>query len=370
MPANMGASAVRLGYQPALDGVRALAIVLVVLFNAHAPPVFSGYVGVWIFFVLSGFLITGLLLEPLASHGRAELGAFYLRRFTRLFPPLAAMLLAYAVFHLAVGGRAAIEPIAYDVLFAASYAANWTYTFLGSPQALGHTWSLAVEEQFYFLWPLLLALAWRMGRRRAVAWMLVLSLLALAAWRWLLVGQAIAGSATWTRVYCGTDTGATGFLLGAALAWWIAGPTAAGVLQSARARRWAPWAIVVALAVLAPLSRYLDTDVPFTYLVGLPLVELASALLIAALLVPGRHWPKRIFEWGVVVYVGRISYSWYLWHLPIVHYLKGIDRHWSFVAGIGLPLSFACAALSFHHIERRLLARSSRRGLEPRSQSA
>ena len=366
MPANMGASAVRLGYQPALDGVRALAIVMVVLFNAHAPPVYSGYVGVWIFFVLSGFLITGLLLEPLAASDRAGLGAFYLRRFTRLFPPLAAMLVAYAAFHLAIGGRDAIEPVAYDVLFAASYAANWTYTYLGSPKALGHTWSLAVEEQFYFLWPLLLAMAWRIGRRRAVALLLVASLLVLAGWRWLLVGQAIAGSATWTRVYCGTDTGATGFLLGAALAWWIAGPTASGTLASARARRWAPWAIAIALATLAPLSRHLDTDASFTYLVGLPLVELATVLLIAALLVPGRPWLKRLFEWRVAVYVGRISYSWYLWHLPILLYLKGIDRDWRFVAGIGLPLSFACAALSYHFIERRLLARSDRRGIDAR----
>ena len=92
MPSNLHATPARLGYQPALDGVRALAIGLVVLFNAGAPPVFSGFVGVWIFFVLSGFLITGLLLETLGERDRAELGAFYLRRFTRLFPPLAAML--------------------------------------------------------------------------------------------------------------------------------------------------------------------------------------------------------------------------------------------------------------------------------------
>ena len=363
MPSNLHATPARLGYQPALDGVRALAIGLVVLFNAGAPPVFSGFVGVWIFFVLSGFLITGLLLEPLAGRDRADLGAFYVRRFTRLFPPLAAMLLAYAAFHLVMGGTAAIEPVAYDVLFAASYAANWTYTFLGSPKALGHTWSLAVEEQFYFLWPLLLALAWRLGRRRAALVMLVVLLAALAWWRWVLVAQVAAGATTWTRVYCGTDTGATGLLLGALLAWWVAGSAGQRALASAPARRFAPLAIVLALAVLAPLSRFLDTDAAFTYLVALPLTELATVLLVAGLLVPGRSAIKRLFEWRAAVYVGRISYSWYLWHLPILMVLKGIDRHWTFVAGIGLPLSFACASLSYYCIERRLLARSARRGL-------
>lgn len=363
MPSTRGATPNRLAYQPALDGVRALAIGMVVLFNAHAPPVFSGFIGVWVFFVLSGFLITTLLLEPLAARDQAGLGAFYVRRFQRLFPPLATMLVAYAAWHVAVGGRDAIEPVAFDVLFAASYAANWTYTFLGSPKALGHTWSLAVEEQFYFLWPLLLALAWRIGRRRAVLALLLVLLAALAWWRVALVAQVAAGTATWTRVYCGTDTGATGLLLGALLAWWVAGESGRRVLESATARRLAPAAILVALAVLAPLSRWLDTDAAFTYLVGLPLAELASALLIAALLVPGSNLLKRLFEWRVAVYVGRLSYGWYLWHLPILLVLKGIDPRWTFVAGIGLPLSFACAALSYRFIERRLLARSDRRGI-------
>lgn len=178
-----------------------------------------------------------------------------------------------------------------------------------------------------------------------------------------LVAQVAAGTATWTRVYCGTDTGATGLLLGALLAWWVAGESGRRVLESATARRLAPAAILVALAVLAPLSRWLDTDAAFTYLVGLPLAELASALLIAALLVPGSNLLKRLFEWRVAVYVGRLSYGWYLWHLPILLVLKGIDPRWTFVAGIGLPLSFACAALSYRFIERRLLARSDRRGI-------
>jgi peptidoglycan/LPS O-acetylase OafA/YrhL len=354
-----------LGYTPALDGVRALAIGLVVAFNAGMPPFWSGFTGVWVFFVLSGFLITRIVLEGVAREGAASLGPFYLRRFERLFPPLLAMLITYAAFQFAHDGLAAWEPVVYDAIFAASYASNWTYVYLGAPNALGHTWSLAVEEQFYALWPLLVLAGWHLGRARGVALVLGVLLAALAAWRGPLVAGSVSDALTWpwARIYCGTDVGATGFLAGGALALFVASGRGRAWLESASARRLAPWMIALATVAVAVLARVLPLEERFTYLYGLPLVELASVVLLAGLLVPAPSLPRRLFEWAPAVFVGRLSYSLYLWHLPVLMHLKTIDRDWRFVAAIGLPLSFACALASWYLIERRLVARSARRGL-------
>ncbi len=273
------------------------------------------------------------------------------------------MLAVYAAVHIALGGWAALEPVFYDVVFAASYATNWTYIAFHAPRALGHTWSLAAEEQFYALWPLLMLVGWRLGRARGVALVLATLLVALAAWRAPLVALSLERYGDLVRAYCGTDLGATGFLAGGALALLVAGARGRIALESVAARRAAPWLIAAIVVALAILARILDNERATTYWFGLPAVELLSVLLIAALLVPHANPGRALFEWAPAVFVGRLSYSLYLWHLPILAFLKDIDRDWRFVAGVGVPLSFACALASWFLIERRLVARSPRRGL-------
>ncbi|MCE5234247.1 MAG: acyltransferase [Mizugakiibacter sp.] len=368
-PADANAHATRassvftLRYAPALDGVRALAIALVALYNAETPGFWGGFIGVRLFFVLSGFLITSLLLERLLADDTIRFGAFYVRRFERLFPPLLVVLLAFLALRVAFGGVALLEPSLYEVVFAASYIGNWTIIAFHSPDALGHAWSLAVEEQFYFLWPLLLWLAWRVARGRGLAALATLGILAAAAWRSLAVALVRDHPQPVQYLYYATDVCAFGFLIGAGLAIAAASRRGAALLQSTGARRWAPWATTLALLALLLATRRLSSHALSTYGVGLTAVELACAVLIAGLLVPGAHPLKRLFEWAPAVWLGRLSYSLYLVHWPIVRALLETNLPaWQRIP-LSAALSLGAAWLLYALVERRLLARSARRGL-------
>lgn len=361
--AARAAPAFALRYTPALDGLRALAIALVALYNAQMPGLWGGYIGVRIFFVLSGFLITALLMERLLARGRLNFGAFYLRRFERLFPPLLVMLLAFGVLRVALGGGAVLEPTLYELVFSASYASNWTIVALNSPSALNHTWSLAVEEQFYLVWPLLLWLAWRLGRWRGLAALAIAGMGVSAAWRPLAVAMLDDRPDPWRYLYYATDTCAFGFLVGAALAIAVASSGGGAFLQSVRARRLAPWAIALALLALAVAAHLPPTHMLATYGYGMTGIEIASALLIAGLVVPGTHPLKRVFEWTPAVRVGQLSYSLYLVHWPIVEPLLHLPLPWWQRVPLAAALSLGAAWLLYRLVERRLLARSARRGL-------
>lgn len=362
-PTTRAPSAFKLRYAPALDGVRALAIVLVALYNAETPGFWGGFVGVRLFFVLSGYLITSLLLERLLAEDTIRFGTFYVRRFERLFPPLLAVLLAFLALRVAIGGTALFEPSVYEVVFAASYIGNWTIVAFHSPDALGHTWSLAVEEQFYFLWPLLLWSAWRVARWRGLAALATVGMLAAATWRPLAVALVRDHPQPVQYLYYATDVCAFGFLAGAGVAIAAASRRGAALLQSAAARRWAPWATALALLALAFAAHRLSAQALSTYGVGLTAVELAGALLIAALLVPGAHPLRRLFEWPPAVWLGRLSYSLYLVHWPIVRALLETDLPaWQRIP-LSAALSLGAAWLLYALVERRLLARSTRRGL-------
>lgn len=365
-PATRAPSAFALRYTPALDGVRALAIVLVALYNAETPGFWGGFVGVRLFFVLSGFLITSLLLERLLSEDTIRFGAFYVRRFERLFPPLLLTLSGFLALNVALGGLAQLEPSVYEVIFSASYISNWTLIAFDSPSALGHTWSLAVEEQFYFLWPLLLWGAWRLGRWRGLAALAVVGILASAAWRPVAVALHRAQPQPEHYLYYATETCAFGFLIGAGLAIAAASRRGAALLQGDAAHRAAPWAAALGLFALLLAAHKLSSQAPWTYGVGLTLAELAGTLLIAGLLAPGEHPLKRLFAWPPAVWLGRLSYSLYLVHWPIVRALLRTDLPaWQRIP-LSAALSLAAAWLLYALVERRLLARSPRRGV-PRS---
>ncbi|MGI8797277.1 MAG: acyltransferase family protein [Acidimicrobiia bacterium] len=224
---------------PALDGLRGLAIAGVLLF--HADHLTGGYLGVDLFFVLSGFLITSLLLAEWAADGGISLAGFWARRARRLLPALAGVLAGVALYAAVWAEARELGRIRSDALATLGYVANWRAVFTGNgywdvfvaPSPLEHTWSLAIEEQFYLLWPLaVLAVLWaRRGSARSV--LAVSLLLAVASSAWMMAMYTPGGDPE--RVYLGTDTRGAAILFGAALAAAYAcwGPPSRKLVRSA-----------------------------------------------------------------------------------------------------------------------------------------
>jgi peptidoglycan/LPS O-acetylase OafA/YrhL len=339
-----------------LDGLRGVAILLVLLYHSGTRVV-SGFIGVDIFFVLSGFLITTLLAEELERRGRVDLLGFFRRRMLRLLPAL------LAVTTILVGGTYLVRSPYFaealrESLIALFYSMNWfkAYGHIPENNYLGHTWSLSIEEQFYLVWPLLLAGMTRVRIPRG--WILALvsaGVLASAAMRgchWLFYRN-------WARVYHGLDSRAdallSGCLLGLVLMWK---PPSGLRPDWVRVGGWAGTAAILALA-LVPLSG----DV---YLVaGIPLLNLSVTVVLAALVIgPPTSLLHRVFELRMLRWIGRISYGLYLWHVLVPHLLMKLRMHgrpWTMI--LEIALSFALAAASYYALEIHFLKRKRKGNL-------
>lgn len=337
-----------LGYVPALDGVRALAVLLVMLHHARVAGFDGGgLVGVETFFVLSGFLITSLLLDEYAAHGRIALGRFYARRALRLLPPLLALVVVVGTYAAAIGERHTTGS-APSVLL---YAANWVQA-TGRPFGMfTHTWSLAVEEQFYLVWPLVLLV---MLRRSVAPRTLLTATLGLAVVSSMArVGLWLDGSGV-VRVRNGFDTRAAGILLGAALAiactaWW----RTPGPRLAARA----PVLTMVGLVGLVAIGTTRVNVAPWGYAWGIVVVELAAVALIAGVVLARDSASARALAVAPLRAIGRISYGLYLWHFPVflvVRHRYDLGQPATVLAQFAV--SFALAGLSFLCVERPALA--------------
>ena len=250
--AGPGATRPSSSHIPGLDGLRAVAVAAVLLFHAGFHWMPGGFLGVDVFFVLSGFLITSLLLREFERSGRISLRSFWARRVRRLFPALLVLLAAVSVY-AGLAGADGRRPLSLDGLAALGYFANWRFVFshqgyfarTGPPSLLQHTWSLSIEEQFYVVWPLVLALLLRRRRpRRAVLAVALTGAVASAVAMALL-----APGGDHSRAYYGSDTHAQGLLIGAALAVVLARAPA----LSARARR--AWGLVGGVSLAAMAKR-------------------------------------------------------------------------------------------------------------------
>ncbi|SDL94196.1 Peptidoglycan/LPS O-acetylase OafA/YrhL, contains acyltransferase and SGNH-hydrolase domains [Oryzisolibacter propanilivorax] len=332
-----------LPYNPALDGLRAVAIVLVILSHAHAPPFDGAFYGVDVFFVLSGFLITSLLLIELQKSGRLDYWRFYRRRFFRLMPALVLFLAAYCLVAPRVWPE--LTDMWSDALLSLLYLADYGIAFFDSPGTLLHMWSLSVEEHFYLVWPPLLALLVRCtapGRR----WRPIAGLVLLAwAWRvlWVLRGQQFY------EIFFRFDTRATGLLMGALLAALLHERPA--WFERLRARLSHGMWFVLAVPLL--LAQTWDDMNVMAW--GMTVVECASAVLLLAVL-QQRGAAYEALSAPALVLVGKLSYGIYLWHYPIVRWLRA-DQHWLVTAVAGFALSAAMAALSYYTVERWALRR-------------
>jgi peptidoglycan/LPS O-acetylase OafA/YrhL len=320
---------VSMHYNPALDGVRALSILAVVSFHCRAPWGDGGFLGVDVFFVLSGYLITSLLA---AEHqkGGVGIGAFYARRALRLYPTLLLLLLAYVV----------LAPVLWPTddrwLIAAVtgfYFTDYAIAFWGLGSAVGHTWSLGVEEKFYLLWPLLLPLLLR--TRRPVAWLLAAFVVA-TAWRYLVTLKW-----GWVQAYFCFDTRMSGILLGAIAA-----------LTRLKVSRHAVLIACIALAIIvaAPIIQSTATSVPIEGVtLGITLGELSAFVLICYV---AEHGNTRFLASRPMAYIGRLSYGIYLWHFPVVLLLRDVhSQPWWITLSATLLFSFTMAAVCLHLVD-------------------
>lgn len=346
------ASAARRGhaYLPGIDGVRALAVAAVVGYHLGVPGMSGGFVGVDVFFVISGFLITGLCVRERRETGRLRLGRFWLRRARRLLPALATMLVV-TVAAVTVLARDRLVGLRGDVLAAATYTSNWWqiaqdqsyFARFAPPSVLQHLWSLAVEEQFYLLWPiaLMVGLRWLRGRRLILA--VVAALLASV----LAMGLVFQSGTDPSRVYYGTGTHAAGLLAGALLA-LLPRPS---VLRGGR--RVQLVGLLGLAGVLAAIGL-LDSLAAFTYRGGLALAVLAAGLLLFA--VSDTPTPlSRVFGMRPLRWVGLRSYGVYLWHWPVIQIAAGVlgaqaSRTWA-ARLVVVALTLGLAAASYRYVE-------------------
>jgi peptidoglycan/LPS O-acetylase OafA/YrhL len=348
----------RATYLPGLDGVRAVAVIAVLGYHFGVPHMDGGLLGVSVFFTLSGFLITGILITAWDRSRRIPFGRFYLGRARRLLPALAVVLLTVLAV-TALVDRSALGQRWDETVAAAFYVSNWFTIRTGSsyfdlfagPSPLEHLWSLAVEEQFYLVWPVLLLVLLRLtgGRKPRVA----LIAAGLAAASFVLLAVLAHAGIDNTRPYEGSDTRAGELLVGAALAL---------VYRPTRIKRTPPLAVragvdVTGLAALLGIVWMVTSTSTFSlslYRGGLALLALLSALLLVAVSYPG-SLSGRLLGSPLPRWLGERSYGIYLWHMPVVaftpHHELGAPGDWFWPATLDLALTLVLASLSWTLIE-------------------
>lgn len=309
-------------YVPELDGLRAIAALLVILFHSDRDGLFQGgFLGVDVFFVLSAFLITSILVDEQDRTGTVLLGRFYWRRAIRLMPALLLFLAVYlAVAPIFFPGY----PHARDALIAALYVSNFAFVAAQIPPFISHTWSLAAEEQFYLLWPVTLLLLMRVKRP---IWLLVAAWAALTALRFV--------TDDWIAYYYGLASHGTGLVLGAILYFLVR----EGKLDLRPSHAAIAGGILAILALNAQMHAST---------VAITIAEFASAVIIGAVVTNPGAIP--VLGARPLVGLGKLSYALYLWHFPISYVLREVGG-FATTFTITFALSLGMAMLSYETVE-------------------
>ncbi|ORC15565.1 hypothetical protein A7979_07500 [Rothia nasimurium] len=353
-----------------LDGIRAIAVLLVLVYHLWPQYLPGGMIGVDIFFVISGYLITALLLREGAYTGKMDIVSFWVRRLRRLVPALALLTVVVGSLALILGGDPQVG-LGRQILGAFTYSSNWLLIWAGndyftqtSPELMTNFWSLAVEEQFYLFWPVIMVFVFMFTRlwwQRAMV-PAVLGLLSLL----VAVVLGLLGAST-TRLYYGTDTHLYGLMLGVLLAmlipWSMYPPVDERlypmVAPSSRALGWArQLAGWVSLLLVVPLARTLTDHSTWLIPWGLFLGSLLGLGMIQALLPDVRGGTSGLFRWVLSLaplrWIGQRSYGIYLWHWPLMvlaHYIFGASRSPWVNAGV-LLLTLVIAGASYRYVEQ------------------
>ena len=352
----------RLGYQPGLDGLRALSLLAVLGYHAGFGWLRGGWIGVEIFFVVSGYLITTLLIEEREGSGAVGLRQFWIRRARRLLPVLGVVLAAVAAATLVIGSAAERAGVRRDLPWALVYLSNWGQITGAIPYyatelpLLRHLWSLAIEEQFYLLWPFAFLLL-TSARLRPVAIARLLAVAALASMVVTFVVHAggpgpimsLGGADRVNFMYLSTITRASGLLLGCAAAFvWRPGRRYVG--NGPRAGRILDHAGAVALALLVCIGTSATLTDGYVYQWLLPIVSVLALVAVLVAVHPASEVVRRWLSWRPLVEVGRRSYGWYLWHWPVFVFVGATDGSVARFAA-AMAVTVAVSELTYRFVE-------------------
>jgi peptidoglycan/LPS O-acetylase OafA/YrhL len=305
------------GYRPSLDGLRAFALAILLCHHALIPGFRGGAVSLDLFFALSGFLITTLLIQERERFGHIDLKRFWARRWLRLLPALMACVAGTLAVTGLLASKAVFDRNLHAVVPILFYYGNWFRAFNGAASlgTLDHTWSLGIEEQFYLIWPLILVIAGMRGARpQLLIAVCLVGAVASVAERILL-----EPSVSIDRLVSGSDTHCDGLLLGCALGFALTLPRAELIIRRVASRLLAPALVVTAALVVSPTWLTSDSYYAFLYTVGLALAALAGVVMVAHLVLFPSSRLGRLFATSPFVRMGEISYGIYLWHATVFH---------------------------------------------------
>ena len=355
-----------MGYQPSLDGLRALSVIAVIFYHAGFSWMHGGFFGVEVFFVVSGFLITSLLLDERDRSGHTNLPQFWMRRARRLLPALFTVLAAVAVWSVFAGTDEQQSQLRRDLPWAAFYGGNWGQIvggvpyYSGDPPLLRHVWSLAVEEHFYLVWPLaFVALRRTRLTRTGTAGILVAISASVMVWTFVLHGNGpgnLGSPITFLDdvdrinfMYLSTVTRASGIILGAAAA-FVWRPWR----SPAAARSQGGWLLdglgLLAVAMLGCIAAVATLTDGYVYQWLLALVTVLSLVAVLVAVHPAATWFRAILSWGPLVEIGKRSYGIYLWHWPIFVFAEAYTGSVARVAG-ALAVTAVVSELCYRFVE-------------------
>ena len=347
-------------YIPAIDGLRAVAVIAVMLYHLGFSWIPGGFLGVDLFFVISGYVITRLLLDSIQRSGGLDLRAFYKARIRRLFPPLVFMV-SVTVFYIGIWAPETMRRFISDSPFALFGGMNWWLVFrhtdyfdsIARPPLLQHTWSLGVEAQFYLLWPLILLLVLKQfGKSKIPGAALIIAAISGIALLILSLEVDAASASQVSHVYFGTDTHSIGLFLGAALAVsWI--PQNLKLQVDRRAQDFIDGIGVIGFVGIIATFLFVNENDPTLYKLAFPLAGLFGCAIITSIVHPASRFAP-ILSSKVAVWIGERSYSIYLWHWVVFQVTRPkVDLEgssWALIA-LRILIVFALADISLRLVE-------------------